>query len=71
MATKHGNGTEDRIRILEKAVANLGDALKKRDYQSDEELNDVLRELRALKVFLARTVPEFKSQFPGIQRKVK
>jgi len=71
MATKHGNEADDRIRILEKAVANLGDAVKKRDDRADEEIGDILRELKALKLFLARTVPEFKGQFPGIQRKVK
>ena len=65
------NGSGERIRILEKVVANLGDTLKKRDVEYDEELRDILKELKALKVFLARNVPEFKAQFPEIQRKVK
>jgi hypothetical protein len=60
----------ERVRILEKAVANLGDTLKKRDSEYDEELHDILTELKALKLFLSRNVPEFKKQFPEIQRKV-
>lgn len=71
MATKLGRESDDRIRILEKALANLGDAQRKREDRSDAEINDIHRELKALKVFLARTVPEFKEQFPVIQRKVK
>jgi hypothetical protein len=61
----------ERVRILEKAVANLGDALRKRDSEYDEELHDILTELKALKLFLSRNLPEFKKQFPEIQRKVR
>jgi hypothetical protein len=61
----------ERVRILEKAVANLGDALKKREIELDESQRDMVRELKALKVFLTRNVPEFKKQFPEIHRKVR
>jgi hypothetical protein len=61
----------ERVKILEKAVANLGDMLKKRDGEYGEELRDILTELKALKLFLSRNVPEFKKQFPEIQRKVR
>jgi len=61
----------DRVRILEKAVANLGDTIKKRDGEYDEELHDILTEFKALKVFLSRNMPEFKKQFPEIHRKVR
>jgi hypothetical protein len=61
----------DRVRILEKAVANLGDTLKKRDREYDEDLHDILTEFKALKVFLSRSMPEFKKQFPEIHRKVR
>jgi hypothetical protein len=61
----------ERVKILEKAVANLGDTLKKRDSEYDEELHDILTELKALKLFLSRNMPEFKKQFPEIQRKVR
>lgn len=60
-----------RVRILEKAVANLGDSFKKRDGEIDESQRDMARELKALKLFLARNIPEFKKQFPEIHRKVR
>jgi hypothetical protein len=61
----------ERVRILEKAVANLGDAVKKRDFELDESQQDMARELKALKLFLTRNLPEFKKQFPEIHRKVR
>lgn len=70
MAQKN-SGIEERLRIVEKAVANLADSLRKRDAQTDEELADIIRELKALKLFLTRNMPEFKKQFPEIQQKVK
>jgi hypothetical protein len=66
--------TEDaleRVRSLEKAVANLGEALKKREIALDETQCDMVRELKALKLFLTRNLPEFKKQFPEIHRKVR
>jgi hypothetical protein len=61
----------DRVRILEKAVANLGDSLKKRDFELDENQRDMVRELKALKLFLSRNMPEFKKQFAEIHHKVR
>ncbi|MDA8100395.1 MAG: hypothetical protein M0042_12315 [Nitrospiraceae bacterium] len=68
---RKGENGEERIRILEKAVANLGDAVKKQDFEMEDELRDLSRELKALKLFLSRNLPEFKRQFPEIQRKVR
>jgi hypothetical protein len=65
--------TEDigeRVRILEKAVAILGDSCKKRNFEFEESHRDILRELKALKLLLSRNMPEFKKQFPEIHRKV-
>ena len=61
----------DRVRIMEKAVASLGDTLKKRNDEFDENQRDIVRELKALKLFLSRNLPEFKKQFPEIHRKVR
>jgi hypothetical protein len=71
MVRKGENSPAERIRILEKAVSNLGDAIKKREFEYDEELKDIVRELKAIKLFLSRNVAEFKNQFPEIQRKLK
>jgi len=68
---KDTNGTAERLKIQEKALANLADSQKKHETAVDEELHDILTELKALKVFLSRNLPEFKKQFPEIQRKVK
>jgi len=61
----------ERVRILEKAVANLGDSFKKRGLDLEEGQRDIVRELKALKLFLTRNLPEFKKQFTEIHRKVR
>ncbi len=72
MNTKRdGNVTEERIKIQEKALSNLADTLKKHEVEVAEEIRDIQSELKALKLFLARNIPDFKKQFPEIQRKLK
>lgn len=73
MPTNRKNGGEaaERLRILEKALTSLADSQKKREAAVDDEIRDILVELKALKVFLSRSLPDFKKQFPEIQRKVK
>ncbi len=61
----------ERVRIQERALQNLADTLRKREAEFDEEMRDVLEELKALKLFLTRSVPDFKKQFPEIRKKVK
>lgn len=65
------NGGAERVRILEKAVDNLGESIRKRDRSVEADLSDIQAELKALKLFLARNLPEFKKQFPGIRGKVR
>ena len=68
---KSTNGTAERLKIQEKALSNLADTLKKRELEAAEEIKDIQMELKALKLFLTRNSPEFKKQFPEIQRKLK
>jgi CO dehydrogenase/acetyl-CoA synthase delta subunit len=68
---KSTNGTAERLRIQEKALSNLADMLKKYELEAAEEIKDIQVELKALKLFLTRNSPEFKKQFPEIQRKLK
>jgi|GEM_PF-2260584 hypothetical protein len=68
---KSENSMMERLRIQEKALSNLADALKKNEIETAEEIKDIQAELKALMLFLARNIPEFKKQFPEIQRKVK
>jgi len=65
------NGTAERLKIQEKALSNLADSLKRHEIEAAEEIQDIQAELKALKLFLTRNVPEFKKQFPEIQRKIK
>jgi hypothetical protein len=69
--TKSANDIMERLKIQEKALSNLADSLKRHEVETVEEIKDVQAELKALMVFLARNNPEFKKQFPEIQRKVK
>jgi hypothetical protein len=68
---KSENSMMERLKIQEKALSNLADALKKNEIETAEEIKDIQAELKALMLFLARNIPEFKKQFPEIQRKVK
>jgi hypothetical protein len=68
---KSMSGSAERIAIQEKALSNLADSLKKHEDRSVDEIRDLQAEVKALKMFLSRNIPEFKQQFPEIQRKVK
>ena len=71
MANKMETELRERVKIQEKALQNLADALRKREAVFDAEMQDVLEELKALKLFLTRSDPDFKKQFPEIRKKVK
>lgn len=70
MAKTIGDNLSDRVKIQEKAVSNLADTMHKRESELEEEIRDIQSELKALKLFLSRNMPEFKKQFPEIQRKL-
>ncbi|HXY54020.1 MAG TPA: hypothetical protein VEM40_05035 [Nitrospirota bacterium] len=72
MNTKRSqDGTEERLKIQETALSNLADSLKRHEVEVEEEIGDIQAELKALKMFLTRSMPDFKKQFPEIQRKLK
>lgn len=71
MNSKKGNDLGDRVKILEKALQDLADTLKKRETEFDADFREVFEELKALKLFLSRNFPEFKKQFPDIHKKIK
>ena len=68
---KDVDSTAERLKVQERALANLADSQKKYEAEVSEEIGDIQVELKALKLFLARNVPEFKKQFPEIQRKLE
>ena len=65
------NSIMEWLKIQDRALTNLADSLKKHEVATTEEIKDIQTELKALKLFLARNIPEFKKQFPEIQGKVK
>jgi ABC-type iron transport system FetAB ATPase subunit len=69
--TKSPNDILERLKIQEQALSNLADSLKRHEVKTVEEIKDIQAELKALMLFLARNIPEFKKQFPEIQKKVK
>jgi len=68
---KDVDSTAERLKVQERALANLADSQKKYEAEVSEEIGDIQVELKALKLFLARNVPEFKKQFPEIHRKLE
>ncbi len=67
----NGNGSTERLRIQERALSNLADTLRRSELEAAEEISDLRAELKALKLFLARALPDFKKQFPEIRRKLR
>jgi hypothetical protein len=68
---RNANGIAERLKIQEKALSNLADSLKKHESEVDEEIGDILSDLKAIKLFLSRNIPEFKKEFSEIQRKLR
>lgn len=71
MVRKIGIDLGERMNIQEKALQELADRLTRKEAALDEQMQDVLEELKAIKLFLSRTSPEFKKQFPDIRKKLK
>ncbi len=71
MPKRNGNDLSERMKIQEKALLNLAATLQRKDAEYEEEIRDVLEDLKALKLFLSRNAPDFKKEFPGLRKKVK
>jgi len=61
---------KEKFGLLEKEVATLSDKLASMDAIKDAII-DIQKELKAFKIFLSRTYPEFKNQFPEIIKKLE
>lgn len=68
---KNASDILERLKIQEKALANLADSIKKHEASIADELREMLLELKAIKLFLTRTIPTFKDDYPKIRRKLK
>lgn len=60
---------KERINLLEKELATLTEKLEEIE-SALEEIGDLKIEIKGLKLFLGREHPDFKSQFPGILKKI-
>ena len=60
----------ERIVLLEEEIKMLASKLDE-TRQSLDELADMKRESKALKLFLARHYPDFKYEFPELLEKIK
>ena len=67
----NANNVGERLKIQEKALSNLADSLKNHEREEMKQIHDLRMDVKALKLFLARTIPEFKKQFPEIQKKLR
>jgi hypothetical protein len=60
---RNANGIAERLAVQEKALSSLADSIRKYEVESAEEIHDLQSEFKALKMFLARTTPEFENSF--------
>ncbi len=67
---KTQNGVAERLRIQERALADLADALKRHEVETAAEREVLRAEVKALTLFLSRNYPGFKKEFAELQQKV-
>jgi argonaute-like protein implicated in RNA metabolism and viral defense len=60
---------KERVNLLEKELATLTEKIDEME-SALKEIGDLKIEIKGLKLFLGREHPEFKSQFPGIIKKI-
>jgi argonaute-like protein implicated in RNA metabolism and viral defense len=60
---------KEKVNLLEKELATLTEKLEEIE-AALKEIGDLKIEIKGLKLFLGREHPEFKSQFPGIIKKI-
>jgi predicted nucleic acid-binding Zn-ribbon protein len=71
MAAKIGTDLNERIKIQEKALQQLADRLERHGSELTEEMQDALEEIKAIKLFLSRALPDFRKQYPDLRKKIK
>lgn len=60
---------KERLKLIEKELATLVDKVTELE-EEITELNENMLEIKAIKVFLGRVYPDFKTQFPDICKKI-
>lgn len=65
---------KERLKLVEQELKTLTEKAGKMAVQlaeSQNEADDLRREIKGFKVFLGRIQPDFKKQFPEIMKKIK
>lgn len=60
----------EKIKHIERGLNLLGDELENVK-RLKREIEDIKAEIKALKIYLGRVNPDFKSQYPEIVKKLK
>lgn len=60
----------ENLKLLEKEIETLTERVERLE-KGLEDLKDLDREIKALKLYLSKKDPEFKKQYPGIFKKLK
>jgi hypothetical protein len=71
MADKIRTDLNERINIQEKALQELADRLGREGSKLVEEVQEAMEEIKAIKLFLARALPDFRKQYPDLRKKIK
>lgn len=61
---------KERIKLLEKEIETLTERVVTLE-KALHEFKELDREIRAIKLYLSKSNPEFKAQYPEIVKKVK
>ncbi|MBI3391577.1 MAG: hypothetical protein HY039_00145 [Nitrospirae bacterium] len=59
----------ERLHILEKSISTLTSAVEK-EVRALDIVKDLEKEIKAIKLFLSQSHPDFKTRFPEIFRKI-
>ena len=61
--------SDKRVKLLERELTTLTDKLESINKKL-QEIEDLEKEIKGLKLFLGRLHPEFKKRFPEVMKKV-
>ncbi len=60
---------KERLKLMEQELVTIVDKLSEIEKQFDN-IKDLKEDLKAIKLFLSREYPDFKSTFPELLRKI-
>lgn len=61
---------KENLKLIEKEIETIAERLGRLEKEI-EDLNDMRREIKAIKLYLSKKDPEFKKEYPEIIKKLK